>query len=220
MFTLEESKKIKLPASFITDFIAKGWGEIGLLNDQIKSFQQEFTGGSKVITILQQLVDNYLICVGQLEQLLAKGYDIVAQVPDQTAKDLKESLSAQQLEQELADLIIDQKQAIEGYSDTLFEITGKGGDEEAKKVLKHISDQQLEHVEQLTNLIAGRKNVQHEESEQKLVIGEPEIGDDKDATQGQHQAFEYFVDFDEPEPTQDPQVKRALKQALNGKWLV
>lgn len=220
MFTLEESKKIKLPASFITDFIAKGWSEIGLLNDQIKGFKQEFTGGSKVIAILQQLADNYLICVGQLEQLLAKGYDIVAQAPDEAAKDLKESLSAQQLEQELADLIIDQKQAIEGYSNTLFEITGKGGDEEAKKVLKHISDQQLEHVEQLTNLIAGRKNVQHEEGEQKLVIGEPEIGDDKQDTQGEHQAFEYFVDFDEPEPTQDPQIKRALKQALNGKWLV
>lgn len=218
MFTLEESKKIKLPASFITDFIAKGWSEIGLLNDQIKGFKQEFTGGSKVTAILQELVDNYLICVGQLEELLAKGYDIVAQAPDQATKNLKENLSAQQLEQELADLIIDQKQAIEGYSNTLFEITGKGGDEEAKKVLKHISDQQLQHVEQLTNLIAGRKSVQHEDNQQKLVIGQPKVSSDEQTTQGEHQAFEYFVDFDEPQPTQDPQIKRALKQALTGKW--
>ena len=71
---LTESKE-KLPISFLTDFVSRGWDDIGYLKETIKSISESFSGTKKVEDLLQALVDAYLVCIGQLEaHLQAKDY--------------------------------------------------------------------------------------------------------------------------------------------------
>lgn len=71
---LNESKE-KLPISFLTDFVSRGWDDVGYLKETIKSISESFSGTKKVEELLQALVDAYLVCIGQLEaHLQAKDY--------------------------------------------------------------------------------------------------------------------------------------------------
>ena len=71
---LNESKE-KLPVSFLTDFVSRGWDDVGYLKETIKSISESFSGTKKVEELLQALVDAYLVCIGQLEaHLQAKDY--------------------------------------------------------------------------------------------------------------------------------------------------
>ena len=71
---LTESKE-KLPISFLTDFVSRGWDDVGYLKETIKSISESFSGTRKVEELLQALVDAYLVCIGQLEaHLQAKDY--------------------------------------------------------------------------------------------------------------------------------------------------
>lgn len=71
---LTESKE-KLPISFLTDFVSRGWDDVGYLKETIKSIRESFSGTKKVEELLQALVDAYLVCIGQLEaHLQAKDY--------------------------------------------------------------------------------------------------------------------------------------------------
>ena len=71
---LTESKE-KLPISFLTDFVSRGWDDVGYLKETIKSISESFSGTKKVEELLQPLVDAYLVCIGQLEaHLQAKDY--------------------------------------------------------------------------------------------------------------------------------------------------
>ena len=66
MKVLKESKE-KLPISFLTDFISKGWEEVGYLKADIEAIKESFTGTKQVEELIQSLVDAYLVCIGQLE---------------------------------------------------------------------------------------------------------------------------------------------------------
>lgn len=71
---LTEAKE-KLPISFLTDFVSRGWEDVGYLKETIKSINENFSGTKKVEDLLQALVDAYLVCIGQLElHLQAKDY--------------------------------------------------------------------------------------------------------------------------------------------------
>ena len=80
---LSEAKE-KLPISFLTDFVSRGWDDVGYLKETIKSISGEFSGTKKVEELLQALVDAYLVCIGQLELHL--------QQKDYLDTDLKESV--------------------------------------------------------------------------------------------------------------------------------
>jgi hypothetical protein len=66
MKILNEAKE-NLPISFLTDFISKGWEEVGYLKADIEAIKQSFKGTKKVEELIQSLVDAYLVCIGQLE---------------------------------------------------------------------------------------------------------------------------------------------------------
>lgn len=80
---LTEAKE-KLPISFLTDFVSRGWDDVGYLKETIKSIKETFSGTKKVEELLQALVDAYLVCIGQLELHL--------QAKDYLDTDLKESV--------------------------------------------------------------------------------------------------------------------------------
>ena len=67
--------KEKLPVSFLTDFISRGWEDVGYLKETIRSISENFSGTKKVEDLLQGLLDAYLVCIGQLElHVSAKDY--------------------------------------------------------------------------------------------------------------------------------------------------
>lgn len=90
---LKESTEKKLPmdkdfsSSVVTQLLQDGWGEIGGLQDQI-SLLNQYKNSSKLTSILQKLLDAYLIFVGQLEGYLDDKN--IVDFPDE--KQLKEEM--------------------------------------------------------------------------------------------------------------------------------
>ncbi len=73
MKILKETKtKEKLPTEFITSLISKGWEEVGNIKSNIEAIKDAFSGTAKLEKILQDLLDAYLIEIGQLELHLEK----------------------------------------------------------------------------------------------------------------------------------------------------
>ena len=92
METVNEQKlteaKEKLPISFLTDFVSRGWDDVGYLKETINSIKENFSGTKKVEELLQALIDAYLVCIGQLElHLQQKDY-----LDTEDIKDLKEAV--------------------------------------------------------------------------------------------------------------------------------
>lgn len=91
---LKESTEKKLPmdkdfsSSVVTQLLQDGWGEIGGLQDQI-SLLNQYKNSSKLTSILQKLLDAYLIFVGQLEGYLDDKN--IVDFPDE--KQLKEEIN-------------------------------------------------------------------------------------------------------------------------------
>ena len=82
--------KEKLPVSFLTDFISRGWDDVGYLKETIKSIGENFSGTKKVEELLNNLLDAYLVCIGQLElHVSAKDY---LDIPEEAKENLKEAI--------------------------------------------------------------------------------------------------------------------------------
>lgn len=72
MKIINESKKEKLPIDFITQFVSKGWDEVGMLKASKDAIKTTFKETAKVESIIQDLIDSYLVCIGQMELYLDK----------------------------------------------------------------------------------------------------------------------------------------------------
>ena len=66
MKILNESKE-QLPIAFLTDFISKGWEEVGYLKADIEAIREAYKGTKPIEELIQNLIDAYLVCIGQLE---------------------------------------------------------------------------------------------------------------------------------------------------------
>jgi hypothetical protein len=66
MKILKESKE-NLPIAFLTDFISKGWEEVGYLKADIEAIKEAYKGTKPIEILIQDLIDAYLVCIGQLE---------------------------------------------------------------------------------------------------------------------------------------------------------
>ena len=62
----------ELPISFITDMISKGWEEVGYLREAGEAIKVDYQGTEKVEQLMQDLMDAYLVFIGQLEAYLHK----------------------------------------------------------------------------------------------------------------------------------------------------
>lgn len=82
-------KKELLPLDFLTSSVSQGWNEVGTLKASLEGIKQTFSGTDKVEKIIQELIDAYLIYIGQLELLIDKKDYL--ELPDE--KDLKAPLS-------------------------------------------------------------------------------------------------------------------------------
>ena len=66
MKILKESKEA-LPIAFLTDFISKGWEEVGYLKADIEAIKEAYKGTKPIEALIQDLIDAYVVCIGQLE---------------------------------------------------------------------------------------------------------------------------------------------------------
>jgi hypothetical protein len=66
MKILKEAKE-KLPVSFLTDFISRGWDDVGYLKETIAAIKEVYSGTKEIEDLLQALIDAYLVCIGQME---------------------------------------------------------------------------------------------------------------------------------------------------------
>lgn len=66
MKILKEAKEA-LPIAFLTDFISKGWEEVGYLKADIEAIKEAYKGTKPIEELIQDLIDAYLVCIGQLE---------------------------------------------------------------------------------------------------------------------------------------------------------
>lgn len=67
---LTEAKKEKIPVSVYTDHISTWWSEVGRLKDEVKAISENFSDAKHFEKILNNIIDEYLIAIGQTESLL------------------------------------------------------------------------------------------------------------------------------------------------------
>ena len=109
---MAEKDKETLPLDFIAAFVSKGWEEVGNLKAQIEGIKQTFSGTQKVSKILQDLIDAYLIAIGQMELYIDKKDYL--DLPD--TEELKEQLIedlAVEIKPEEDNLVVEIKQPSE-----------------------------------------------------------------------------------------------------------
>lgn len=163
MKILKENKE-KLPISFLTDFISKSWEEVGYLKADIEAIKQSFKGTKDIEDLIQNLIDAYLVCIGQLE----------AHISDKNYMEYPEESGLTKLEEDFELKVSNEGELVEIKADNLADYEVK--EEENKIVL--LADNQEVSEEEIEK--------ESEEVEEKTPAKEVD-------------AFEYFVDFDEPD---------------------
>ena len=80
MRILKEEAEIQetLPVSFVTDMMSKGWDEVGYLREASAAIKETYKDTAKVEELMQDLMDAYLVFIGQLELYLHNEENIVA----------------------------------------------------------------------------------------------------------------------------------------------
>lgn len=110
MRILKEETEVKetLPVSFITDMMSKGWDEVGYLREASAAIKEEYNGTDKVEELMQDLMDAYLVFLGQLEAYLHKEEDITTNIePEETPMPKKDAIEDEEEKKELPEAEIE-----------------------------------------------------------------------------------------------------------------
>lgn len=188
----EATKKEELPISFLTTFISKGWDEVGMLKEEITAIKREFSGTAKVAKLIQDLVDAYLICIGQLELHLHNNDYI----------DYPEAEDANKLVESLLDTDIEIEEPALGKVN-IPDLTIKDTTEKAEDVEDLCVDKPEEEVDSKADDICV-KDVENANKicadDININIDDLEININKDSKPEEAaiiEPFEYFCDFPE-----------------------
>jgi len=193
---LKESKKEKLPLDFLTSTVSHGWEEIGNLKASISGIKETFTDTKKIEDILQDLVDAYLVCVGQLELYMDKKDYIDAPEELELKESLNESNEAEAEPFEAKKFEDNNKTEIfTELPDYKVEVEQKGDKIEIElEPTATIEKEDTEEDEIKKNEIEPEEI----KDEEKFEVGGPEV-----ATPAKNEPFEFFTDFDDPEPNEE-----------------
>jgi hypothetical protein len=164
MKILKEAKEA-LPIAFLTDFISKGWEEVGYLKADIEAIREAYKGTKPIEALIQDLIDAYLVCIGQLE----------AHLHDNKYLDYPEEsgLNGTKLAEELELKIASDRIEIKTEKNTPVDVN-----EEEDMIIIGIDESATDDEIEPPRQSAATSDTESEE------------------------AFEYFVDFDEPDLTQ------------------
>jgi hypothetical protein len=89
MRILKEETEImeNIPVSFVTDMMSKGWDEVGYLREASAALKETYKDTAKVEELMQDLMDAYLVFIGQLELYLHNEENIAAPTEETDAKE-------------------------------------------------------------------------------------------------------------------------------------
>lgn len=95
-----ETAKEVLPVSFLTDMISKGWEEVGFLRESSAAIKDTYANTKPIEDLMQDLMDAYLVFIGQVELYLNKEKDISPDTGDgekaeKEPKDEKEDIKVE-----------------------------------------------------------------------------------------------------------------------------
>lgn len=96
---LEESKQ-KIPATFITSYVADAWEKVGNIKADLEAIKSNYTGTKVVCECLQDIIDAYLVTAGRLQAFLDnEDYVTLPELEDVESKSsatepIKENVSA------------------------------------------------------------------------------------------------------------------------------
>ena len=158
-----------LPVSFLTDMISKGWEEVGYLRESSTAIRETYKDTSKVEALMQDLMDAYLVFIGQIEMYLEDNANISA---DATEESEPTPAAAKELPE--AELKIEPINANDDLPED--DLVAEMESTEEKEDIKTFSDKPLDDFVDdipIINPIAAQE--------------EPK------------EPFEFFVDFDEPD---------------------
>lgn len=96
----EETEIIEtIPVSFITDMMSKSWDEVGYLKEASAALKETYKDTAKVEELMQDLMDAYLVFIGQLELYLHKEENIVTAADETDSKNVEEVEETEETEQ-------------------------------------------------------------------------------------------------------------------------
>jgi len=172
MKILKEAKE-DLPISFITDFISNGWDAVGYLKADVEAISSVYKGTKNIVKYIEDLTDAYLICIGQMQNLLQE--DKYIDYPEES-KLTVESAQKAKLAEDIQVIITDSQPT---DSTILADLEPAVEVSEPK-----VSDIVVEPCDSCA------------------AVNEPvdiEIVPDTKPTALSGEPFEYYVDFDEPD---------------------
>ena len=177
--TLKEAKEA-LPISFLTDFISKGWEEVGYMKADIEAIKDAYKGTAEIAEVIQQLIDAYLVCIGQLEAHLSdKKY--IEYPEDSKLSDAKnESLN------EDVDIHV---------SSDKVEISDEAGEKIAEAPIETPCEGPACNMPPAE---AEIKPIADDPLDEPFEFDGPELSPEGDKPTPVGDTFDYFVDFDEP----------------------
>ena len=187
MKILKESKE-QLPITYLTNFVSRGWEEVGMLKEEIEAIKAEFKDVKKIEDCVSNLIDAYLICIGYIEGILNdKKY---VEFPEEAKEALTEEINP---DLTAIDIIKD-KLDIQGEdNEVIFAEKGQMEEEDADKLVIEVSEEELEVIESEIS-----EDESEEKSEEEIEDFEDEEIKEKPAKKDDNfEPFEYFVDFED-----------------------
>lgn len=166
-----------------------------MLKQEIAAIKEEFSGTKKVEELLQNLVDAYLICVGQLElHMQNKDY---LEFPEEAANEnLKEDLVLKEDTEDDSEQTEEDAEAEENTAEEVLDVLKDKIDVHGEEDMLIIAEKG-----QLDNPDAPKIETEATEAEFDVLAQEfhdAETEEKTDPADEIKEDFEYFCDFDEP----------------------
>ena len=150
MKILKEAKE-KLPVSFLTDFISRGWDDVGYLKETIAAIKEVYSGTKEIEDLLQALIDAYLVCIGQMEAHLHDNKYIEFPEDSKLNEDVNINIAPEELKIEKVKISSDSGEKVdivppeaEKPAEDEKPTTAKAEAEEPKEVKKELPDTDFE----------------------------------------------------------------------------
>lgn len=193
----ENLSKETLPISFVTDLVSKGWDEVGYLKDAIAAISEDFNNTDKISALMQDLMDAYLVFIGQLEFYLQDEADMSTANDDtENSENVKETDNNSDSEDSKKE-----EEPEEDDSEDDSEDDDEDDDEDDE------TEAAVEKTTEKDNLIAA------EIEPEQLAIRS------SDASKKAFDEFaDFFVDFDEPDMTKPPISEEELYGEENSEY--
>lgn len=191
MIKILNESKIQLPITYLTNFVSRGWEEIGMLKEEIEAIKKEFKDVKKIEDCVGDLIDAYLVCVGKIEGILDnKKYIEFPEEPEALKESVQEEIKP---DLEAIDIIKSKVALKDEGEDIALVPKDQLDDEDADKLILEVSEEEQDILEsEFNDEYFDYVEKDEGETEEGTKINHEPVDKSKD----DFEPFEYFCDFD------------------------